>query len=197
MVLDALFGPLAALPPALAVLIFSAIVLVLINVFYKVLINQKAAKAIRDRQKELSKKMQEERKAGNTDKMNALMRESLQENSRIMRMTLKPMIVSFVIVIILLPWLHATYGDKTAVITDGKANESFGKGDPFWEALSAARTISSDKRVKSIVVDAEEDGDFRYGFSARLAEVLKGECVRIRDLRADLLLDIARSGGGR
>lgn len=83
------------------------------------------------------------------------------------------------------------------VITDGKANESFGKGDPFWEALSAARTISSDKRVKSIVVDAEEDGDFRYGFSARLAEVLKGECVRIRDLRADLLLEIARSGGGR
>jgi magnesium chelatase subunit D len=83
------------------------------------------------------------------------------------------------------------------VITDGKANESFGNGDPFWEALSAARTISSDKRVKSIVVDAEEDGDFRYGFSARLAEVLKGECVRIRDLRADLLLEIAKSRGGR
>jgi magnesium chelatase subunit D len=80
------------------------------------------------------------------------------------------------------------------VITDGKANESFGGGDPFWEALSVARTIASDKRVKSIVVDAEEDGDFRYGFSARLAEVLKADCVRIRDLRADLLLDIARGG---
>ncbi len=39
------------------------------------------------------------------------------------------------------------------VITDGKANESIGKGDPFWEALSAAKGLAADTRVKSIVVD--------------------------------------------
>lgn len=80
------------------------------------------------------------------------------------------------------------------VITDGKANESMGKGDPFWEALSAAKGLASDARVKSIVVDAEEQGGFRFGLSARLAEVLQADYFRIKDLRADILLKIVRSG---
>lgn len=81
------------------------------------------------------------------------------------------------------------------IITDGKANESIGKGDPFWEALSAAKGLASDDRIKSIVVDAEEQGGFRYAFSARLAEILHAEYFRIKDLRADVLLEIVRSGG--
>ncbi len=80
------------------------------------------------------------------------------------------------------------------VITDGKANESIGTGDPFWEALSAAKGFASNTRIKSIVVDAEEDGGFRYGFSARLAEVLHADYFRIKDLRSDILLEIVRSG---
>lgn len=80
------------------------------------------------------------------------------------------------------------------VITDGKANESIGKGDPFWEALYAAKAYASDPRIKSIVVDAEEEGGFRYGFSARLAEVLHADYFRIKDLKADILLEIVRSG---
>ncbi len=80
------------------------------------------------------------------------------------------------------------------VITDGKANESIGKGDPFWEALSAAKGLAADTRVKSIVVDAEEQGGFKFGLSARLAEVLQAEYFRIKDLRADILLKIVRSG---
>ncbi|MBI4966289.1 MAG: magnesium chelatase subunit D family protein [Desulfomonile tiedjei] len=80
------------------------------------------------------------------------------------------------------------------ILTDGKANESVGKGDPFWEALSVAKGIALDKRVKSIVVDAEEDRGFRYGLSARLAEVLHADYFTIKDLRADTLLQIVRSG---
>jgi magnesium chelatase subunit D len=80
------------------------------------------------------------------------------------------------------------------VITDGKANESVGKGDPFWEALAVATELSADKRIKSIVVDAEEDGGFRYNLSARLAKVLKADYFKIKDLRADVLLEIVRSG---
>jgi magnesium chelatase subunit D len=80
------------------------------------------------------------------------------------------------------------------VITDGRANESIGKGDPFWEALSAAKMLASDNRVKAIVVDAEEQAGFKYGFSARLAEILQAEYFRIKDLRADILLEIVRSG---
>jgi uncharacterized membrane protein (DUF106 family) len=114
MALEFLFSPLLSLNPALSVLVFSVIILILINIFYKVLVNQAVAKDIKDRQKEFSRRMKEERKAGNTDKMNTLMKESLAENSKLMRMTMKPMIVSFIIVIIFLPWLAAVYGDVTA-----------------------------------------------------------------------------------
>ena len=80
------------------------------------------------------------------------------------------------------------------VITDGKANESIGDRDPFWESLSAARALAADKRIKSIVVDAEEQGGFQYRFSVRLADVLQAEYFQIKDLRAATLLEIVRSG---
>jgi magnesium chelatase subunit D len=80
------------------------------------------------------------------------------------------------------------------VITDGKANESVGKGDPFWEALAVATELAADKRIKSIVVDAEEDGGFRYNLSARLAKILQANYFKIKDLKADVLLEIVRSG---
>ncbi len=47
------------------------------------------------------------------------------------------------------------------------------------------------------MVDAEEQGGFRYAFSARLAEILHAEYFKIKDLRADVLLEIVRSGGAR
>jgi len=154
MALEFLFSPLLGLEPALAIAIFSMLMLIFINIFYKVLINQREAKAIKDRQKELSKKMQEERKAGNIDKMNALMKESLSENSKLMRMTLKPMIVSFIVVIIFLPWLNITYGDHlaqvngtTGVASLGGLNHTFDlDGDNISvENGTEYRTLSSDR----------------------------------------------------
>jgi magnesium chelatase subunit D len=81
------------------------------------------------------------------------------------------------------------------VITDGKANESVGRGDPFWEALAVAQVIASDKRIKSVIVDAEEEGTFHDGLAARLAKVMSADYFRIKDLKADVLLRIARSTG--
>jgi uncharacterized membrane protein (DUF106 family) len=124
MALEFLFSPLLSLGPALGVFIFSIIILILINIFYKILVNQTVAKDIKARQKEISKRMQDERKKGDMNKMNELMKESLSENSRLMRMNMKPMIASFVIVIIFLPWLNITYGDHTVSLQNstGVAN---------------------------------------------------------------------------
>lgn len=111
MVLDVIFGPFLNFHPVLAVTIFSIIVLILINIFYKVLVDQNEAKRIKERQQELSRKMREEQKAGNSKSSNELMGEVLKENSKLMKLTLKPMLVSFIIVVIMLPWLHQNYGD--------------------------------------------------------------------------------------
>jgi len=116
MVLNLIFGFLLGYQPAIAVTIFAIITLVLINIFYRILINQNNAKQLKDKTKELNKQMKEARKAGKKEESDKLMREMMQENSRLMRMTLKPMIISFIIVILLLPWLADAYGDRIVKI---------------------------------------------------------------------------------
>jgi len=126
MVLEFLFNPLLAFSPVVAVTIFSVIVLILINIFYRILINQQAAKDLKARTKELNKKMREEQKAGNKEATNKLMSEMMSENSRLMRMTMKPMIISLVIVVVLLPWLSTAYGDQIVGIKDGAGTLKLG-----------------------------------------------------------------------
>src|SRR3989344_4733584 len=120
--LEFIFAPLTFYAPAISVLIFSVIILFIINIFYRILINQNDARHIKQRTKELSKEMKEAQKAGNTDKSKALMSEMLGQNSKMMKMTMKPMIISLIIVVVLLPSLATFYGDKIAPMTDGQGS---------------------------------------------------------------------------
>lgn len=109
-----IFGFLFPLHPALSVFIFSIIVLVIMNVFYRILINQNEAKAIKDGVKAKQEEYRKEQKAGNTERANKLMSEALKEQGKLMRLSLKPMIISLIIVAILLPGLATVYGDAAA-----------------------------------------------------------------------------------
>lgn len=120
--LEFLFSFLLVYTPAFAVLIFSVIILIVINIFYKILINQNDAKQIKQRTKDISKEMKDAQKAGDTARSKKLMSDLLTENNRMMKMTMKPMIVSLIVVIILLPSLATFYSDKIVVLQDGKGN---------------------------------------------------------------------------
>jgi len=113
MVLNVIFGFLLNYPASVAIIIYSIIVIFLINIFYKFLINQEEAKQLKEKTRELNKQMREEQKAGNKERSNQLLREVMQANSKLMRLTIKPMIISFIIVIILLPFLADSYGDAS------------------------------------------------------------------------------------
>ncbi len=126
MVLEFLFGFLLNYTPALAVFIFSIIILFVINIFYKILVNQNEAKATKERTKEISREMKEAQKSGDKDKSKRLMGELMSQNSKMMRMTMKPMIVSLIVVVILLPSLATFYGDKIVTINDGKGSVTLG-----------------------------------------------------------------------
>ncbi len=120
MVLEGIFGFLLGYPPVIAVLIFSIFILVIINIFYKVLIKQDDAKALKERSKEISKEMKEAQKAGKTEESKKLMGEMMNNNSKLMRMTMKPMLVSLIVVMIFLPTMNTFYGDKFAGVDDGQ-----------------------------------------------------------------------------
>jgi uncharacterized membrane protein (DUF106 family) len=122
MVVEPIFGFLLAYPPVVAVTAYSIIVLVLINIFYRILVKQAAAKELKAQTKEISRQMREKQKEGKTEEATKLMGEMMQQNTRLMRMTMKPMIVSLIIVIILLPFLSGAYPDVGVAINNGSGN---------------------------------------------------------------------------
>lgn len=111
---------MAYFSPVIDVFVFSFFVILVINIFYKILLDQHQVKQARDRMKEMNEKIKEEQKKGNTEKVNKLLGELMSENGKIMRMSLKPMVVSFIIVILALPWISGIYGDKEVKLNDGK-----------------------------------------------------------------------------
>lgn len=126
MILESIFGFLLGYDPAVAVIIYAFVVLLLINIFYKVLINQRDAKQLKDKMNEINKQMKEEQKAGNKEKANQLVSEMMGTNGKLMRMTMKPMIVSFIIVIVLLPFLNSSYSDYGARLVNNTGTVSIG-----------------------------------------------------------------------
>ncbi|HLC67972.1 MAG TPA: EMC3/TMCO1 family protein [archaeon] len=110
--LEFLFTPLLNFNPALSVLIFSTIILFVINIFYKVLINQNDAKMIKQRVKEYNVELKDAQKKKETDRQKKVMSSMMSENSKLMKLTMKPMIVSLIIVVIFLPSMSGFYGDK-------------------------------------------------------------------------------------
>lgn len=155
--LEFIFGFLLNYTPALSVLIFSIIILFVINIFYKILINQNDAKATKQRTKDISKQMKDAQKAGDTDKSKKLMGELLRENNKMMRMTMKPMIVSLVVVIILLPSLATFYGDKPVSLTDGKGSVAL--NGVTYQVEKSDGTVKIGEASCSIPCTAEIAGD--------------------------------------
>ncbi|MFH0832841.1 MAG: EMC3/TMCO1 family protein [Candidatus Aenigmatarchaeota archaeon] len=118
--LDFLFSPLLTLDSSLAIAIFAFIVLFLINIPYKFLMNQDEVKRINERVKEINDRAKQEQKKGNMEGMNKLFKEAMHENSKKMQMSMKPMLASMVIVILLFPWLIGSYGDHAVVLKENK-----------------------------------------------------------------------------
>lgn len=109
--------------PNLDVFLFSLTVVLVINVFYKLLVKQGEAKGIKERIKELNAKIKELK--ANKQQVDELFKDVMRENSKLMRLSFKPMIISFIIVIISLPWLGTIYGERSVEIKDGNGEMLF------------------------------------------------------------------------
>ncbi len=105
--------------PSITLLLFSVAIVFLLNIPYRFLMNQQEAANIKARSKELQERSKSARK-DNPTLSAQLTRESLVESSKLTKLTMKPMMASLVIVILILPVLGNTYGDAVAVIKDGK-----------------------------------------------------------------------------
>jgi magnesium chelatase subunit D len=80
------------------------------------------------------------------------------------------------------------------VITDGRANVALGDKKPLEETLALAEKMACEDRIQFIVVDSESQGAVSFGLSKTLADRLNAAYFKIKDLKANHLVDIARGG---
>jgi len=80
------------------------------------------------------------------------------------------------------------------LLTDGRANAGLGTTEPpHEEALRlAARVADRFPTARFLVIDTEAPGLVRLDLAPRLARALGGLCLATRDLRADLLVSLAK-----
>ncbi|HUQ58658.1 putative cobaltochelatase [Lentzea sp.] len=75
------------------------------------------------------------------------------------------------------------------LLTDGRATSSGLGGDPTKDALKAAGLL---EQTAVVVVDCEQ-GHVRLGLAQKIAEALRGTCVRLDQLSADHLAGVVRA----
>ncbi|GAB2821045.1 putative cobaltochelatase [Lentzea nigeriaca] len=75
------------------------------------------------------------------------------------------------------------------LLTDGRATSSGLGGDPTKDALKAANLL---EQTAVVIVDCEQ-GHIRLGLAQKVAEALKGTCVRLDQLSADHLAGVVRA----
>lgn len=96
---------LLGLPASIEEILVSALIIFFITLVYKFLINQNEAREIKEKVKEKQEKMKELQKT-NPEEAKRLMAEMLKLSNKQFRMTMKPMLASLIIfVVIVLPVL--------------------------------------------------------------------------------------------
>ncbi len=106
--------------PSIMIIGYSALILLVVNAFYKFMINQEEAGRIKDRVKALGDEAKSYR--GDKEHTKKIYDEMMGEQRKIMKMTLKPMILSLVVVAIILPLLALSYNDQIIELKDGKGS---------------------------------------------------------------------------
>jgi|SRR3989344_374609 len=105
---NAIFGFLIELNPLIGLLFISLILTLIISFSYKFLTDQKELKS----QKDIIQKLQKEIKSLKDDpkKMMEKQKEIMDINLKMMKHNIKPMLITFIPLLIIFGWLKETYG---------------------------------------------------------------------------------------
>jgi len=122
-ILNFLFSPLTLLPPAFSIFILATLVSGIMIFINKKTIWSEEGKKIQEKMKgdkKLKEQLDAAQKKGDKKKIEQLNKKSLEEQSKYMmeymKFSLKPILISLLIAIIILPWLSETYKNTTVVI---------------------------------------------------------------------------------
>jgi len=117
MVLDVLFSPIFGLTPIIAIFIIGASISIFMSLVNKKVLSGERAKEVKKNMQDVRAKMLDAQKSGDTKKMNEYLKELMKINSEYMKFMLKPMIVSIILFILIIPIVRERYtGEVVATV---------------------------------------------------------------------------------
>ncbi len=185
--LDPILGWLLYIHPAIAIILISLILSLIITFAIKFLTNQKLMKEIREEQKKLQKEMKEHR--NNPKKLTKINSRFMEINMTYMSHSMKPTLYTFIPILLVFGWLNSHLGYYPimpgqpfvlTVLFDEKAegNISISLPEPFY--LSDGESIT--KEIKREVTweifannQVEENIVLNYKDKAYVKEVIISE----------------------
>ena len=99
---------LLGLHPGIELFLLASVIIFITTLIYKFLINQDEAREIKKQQKEKQEKMKEVQKT-DSQEANKIMNELLKLSNKQFKLMMKPMIVSFLLVKLILPFLPGLF----------------------------------------------------------------------------------------
>lgn len=112
--LDGMFAPLLALPMGLSLTIISALIVLIITSFNRIMVDQQKVKELKEQQKELQRNARKLQKSS-PEQYNDELSKSLKLSNEIMKLNFKPLIPTLILAFLFLPWVAEVF--KTTMVT--------------------------------------------------------------------------------
>ena len=128
MVLDLVFS---SLHPAVVVFIVGASVSIIMSLINKKFLGSEAAQEVKKRMQEIRAIMLDAQKCGDMKKVNECLRELMKINSEYLRFMIKPMLISLVLFMMIVPALRGNFTGKT-IATVPKTIPGIGGMELSW-----------------------------------------------------------------
>ena len=113
--LSAVFGPIVSLPFPLAVAAMTAAIVFVITIFYKKMIDQSAARLIKQEMSDVKARVKELQKT-NPEEANKESMKMLAASNKQMKLAMKPMLPTMIFVLLLLPWMSTVFHGYTVAL---------------------------------------------------------------------------------
>ena len=108
-----------SLTPIIAILLIGAGISIFMSLVNKKFLGTGAAKEVKGKMNEIRAKMLEAQKSGNVKAVNEHLQELMKINSKYMKFMIKPMMISVVLVLLVLPFVKSAYtGLTVATVPD-------------------------------------------------------------------------------
>ncbi len=101
------------LTPIIAIFLIGAGISIFMSLINKKFLGTGAAKEVKDMMNEIRARMLEAQKSGDINKVNKYVKELMKINSKYMKFMMKPMIISIVLVMLVLPFVRSEYTGLT------------------------------------------------------------------------------------